>query len=86
MTRTDTAVDSAVPLADAQCMEAVEVIRAERQQLTSVVSGTINVRSAGDIMTLTAGIGSPKFSNFKTVFWASYVFKTFDFDEENYVI
>ncbi|KAL0875453.1 hypothetical protein Bca101_025158 [Brassica carinata] len=30
MTRTDTAVDSAVPLADAQCMEAVEVIRAER--------------------------------------------------------
>ncbi|KAL0392936.1 UNVERIFIED_CONTAM: VAN3-binding protein [Sesamum radiatum] len=37
-----------------QCVEAAEVMGAEREHLASVVSSAVNVRSAGDIMTLTA--------------------------------
>jgi hypothetical protein len=36
-------------------VEAAEVMGAEREYLASVVSSAVNVRSAGDIMTLTAG-------------------------------
>lgn len=49
MAKTDMAVASAATLADAQCMEAAEVIRAEIEYLASVVSAAINVRSTGDI-------------------------------------
>lgn len=53
--KTDTAVASAATLVAAQCFEAAEAMGAEREHLTSVVSSAVNVRSAGDIMTLTAG-------------------------------
>ena len=54
MTKTDMAVASAATLVAAQCVAATEVMGAEREHLTSVVSSAVNVRSAGDIMTLTA--------------------------------
>lgn len=53
--RTDMAVASAATLVAAQCVEAAEAMGAEREHLASVVSSAVNVRSAGDIMTLTAG-------------------------------
>ncbi|KAL1220676.1 VAN3-binding protein [Cardamine amara subsp. amara] len=55
MAKTDMAVASAATLVAAQCVEAAEVMGAEREYLASVVSSAVNVRSAGDIMTLTAG-------------------------------
>ncbi|XP_073124576.1 VAN3-binding protein-like isoform X2 [Henckelia pumila] len=54
MAKTDMAVASAATLVAAQCVEAAEVMGAEREILASVVSSAVNVRSAGDIMTLTA--------------------------------
>ncbi|GMH18838.1 hypothetical protein Nepgr_020679 [Nepenthes gracilis] len=54
MARTDMAVASAATLMAAQCVEAAEAMGAEREHLASVVSSAVNVRSAGDIMTLTA--------------------------------
>lgn len=50
------AISSAATLADAQCMEASEVIRAEKEYLASVVRTAISVHSARDIMTFTAGV------------------------------
>ncbi|XP_044484898.1 VAN3-binding protein-like isoform X2 [Mangifera indica] len=55
MAKTDMAVASAATLVAAQCVEAAEAMGAEREHLASVVSSAVNVRSAGDIMTLTAG-------------------------------
>ncbi|CAN8232100.1 unnamed protein product [Cochlearia groenlandica] len=55
MAKTDMAVASAATLVAAQCVEAAELMGAERDYLASVVSSAVNVRSAGDIMTLTAG-------------------------------
>lgn len=55
MAKTDMAMASAATLVAAQCVEAAEAMGAEREQLASVVSSAVNVRSAGDIMTLTAG-------------------------------
>ncbi|KAJ8765815.1 hypothetical protein K2173_015669 [Erythroxylum novogranatense] len=54
MAKTDMAVASAATLVAAQCVEAAEAMGAERDLLASVVSSAVNVRSAGDIMTLTA--------------------------------
>ncbi|XP_049374469.1 VAN3-binding protein-like isoform X2 [Solanum verrucosum] len=54
MAKTDMAVASAATLVAAQCVEAAEAMGAEREHLASVVSSAVNVRSAGDIMTLTA--------------------------------
>ncbi|XP_052206492.1 VAN3-binding protein-like [Diospyros lotus] len=54
MAKTDMAVASAATLVAAQCVETAEAMGAEREHLTSVVSSAVNVRSAGDIMTLTA--------------------------------
>lgn len=53
--KTDMAVASAATLVAAQCVETAEAMGAERDHLTSVISSAVNVRSAGDIMTLTAG-------------------------------
>ncbi|XP_024015324.1 VAN3-binding protein isoform X2 [Eutrema salsugineum] len=53
--KTDKAVASAATLVAAQCVEAAELMGAEREYLASVVSSAVNVRSAGDIMALTAG-------------------------------
>lgn len=55
MAKTDMAVASAATLVAAQCVEAAEAMGAEREHLASVVSSAVNVRSAGDIITLTAG-------------------------------
>ncbi|KAF8037946.1 hypothetical protein BT93_B0710 [Corymbia citriodora subsp. variegata] len=55
MAKTDMAVASAATLVAAQCVEAAEAMGAEREHLAAVVSSAVNVRSAGDIMTLTAG-------------------------------
>lgn len=52
--KTDMAVASAATLVAAQCVEAAEVMGAERDHLASVLSNAVNVKSAGDIMTLTA--------------------------------
>ncbi|KAL0685257.1 hypothetical protein Bca4012_052105 [Brassica carinata] len=54
MAKTDMAVSSSATLADAKCMEAAEVIRAEKEHLASVVRTSISVRCARDIMKLTA--------------------------------
>ncbi|KAJ4881222.1 hypothetical protein Rs2_38277 [Raphanus sativus] len=53
--KTDMAVASAATLVAAQCVEAAEVMGAEKEHLAYVISSAVNVRSAGDIMTLTAG-------------------------------
>ncbi|KAL2324436.1 hypothetical protein Fmac_023494 [Flemingia macrophylla] len=55
MAKTDMAVASAATLVAAQCVEVAEAMGAEREYLASVVSSAVNVRSSGDIMTLTAG-------------------------------
>ncbi|KAG5411157.1 hypothetical protein IGI04_007476 [Brassica rapa subsp. trilocularis] len=52
--QTDSAVASAATLVAAQCVEAAQIMGADREHLASVVSSAVNVRSAGDIMTLTA--------------------------------
>ncbi|CAH8278457.1 unnamed protein product [Arabidopsis lyrata] len=52
--KNDSAVASAATLVAAQCVEAAEIMGADREHLASVVSSAVNVRSAGDIMTLTA--------------------------------
>ncbi|XP_042387443.1 VAN3-binding protein-like [Zingiber officinale] len=52
--RTDMAVASAATLVAAQCVEAAESLGAEREQLASVVSSAVNVRTPGDVVTLTA--------------------------------
>ncbi|KAF7145121.1 hypothetical protein RHSIM_Rhsim04G0198200 [Rhododendron simsii] len=54
MAKMDKAVASAATLVAAQCVEAAEAMGAEHEHLASVVSSAVNVRSAGDIMTLTA--------------------------------
>ncbi|KAI5660598.1 hypothetical protein M9H77_19921 [Catharanthus roseus] len=48
------AIAAAAAAAWLQCVEAAESMGAERKHLASVVSSALNVRSAGDIMTLTA--------------------------------
>lgn len=55
MSKTDMAVASAATLVAAQCVESAEALGAERELLASVVSSAVNVRTPGDIMTLTAG-------------------------------
>lgn len=52
--KTDTAVASAAALVAAQCVEAAEAMGADREHLNCVLSSAVRVRSAGDIMTLTA--------------------------------
>ncbi|XP_077248008.1 VAN3-binding protein-like isoform X2 [Tasmannia lanceolata] len=52
--KTDMAVASAATLVAAQCVEAAEAMGAERDHLASIVSSAVNVRTPGDIMTLTA--------------------------------
>ncbi|TKY53763.1 VAN3-binding protein [Spatholobus suberectus] len=52
--KTAMAVASAATLVAAQCVEAAEATGAERDHLASVISSAVNVRTAGDITTLTA--------------------------------
>ncbi len=53
-TRTSIAVASAAALVAAQCVEVAERMGADRDHMAAVVSSAVNVRSAGDIMTLRA--------------------------------
>ncbi|KAH7661446.1 Pleckstrin-like plant domain-containing protein [Dioscorea alata] len=48
------AVASAATLVAAQCVEAAESLGAERDHLAAVVGSAVNVRTAGDVVTLTA--------------------------------
>ncbi|CAH9081150.1 unnamed protein product [Cuscuta europaea] len=52
--KTDMAVASAAMLVAAQCVEAAESMGADRDHLISAISSAVNVRSHGDISTLTA--------------------------------
>ncbi|KAJ4769708.1 auxin canalization protein (DUF828) [Rhynchospora pubera] len=52
--RTDMAVASAATLVAAQCVEAAEAMGAERDHLAAVVGSAVNVRTPGDITTITA--------------------------------
>lgn len=52
--RTDMAVASAATLVAAQCVDAAEAVGAERDHLAAVISSAVNVRTSGDIVTLTA--------------------------------
>ncbi|KAL7172431.1 hypothetical protein ACSBR2_032011 [Camellia fascicularis] len=54
MAKTDMAVASAATLVAAQCVEAAEAMGAERDHVVSAISSAVNVRSHGDITTLTA--------------------------------
>ncbi|EPS72666.1 hypothetical protein M569_02090, partial [Genlisea aurea] len=54
MAKSDMAVASAATLVAAQCVEAAESMGADREQLMSAISSAVNVRSHGDISTLTA--------------------------------
>ncbi|KAE9589185.1 hypothetical protein Lal_00000320 [Lupinus albus] len=54
MVKTDMAVASAATLVAAQCVEAAELMGAEREHLASVVTSAVNVHSHDDITTLTA--------------------------------
>ncbi|KAK4407172.1 VAN3-binding protein [Sesamum angolense] len=54
MMKTDMAVASAATLVAAQCVEAAETMGADRDHLMSAISSAVNVRSHGDISTLTA--------------------------------
>ena len=59
-TKTDMAVASAATLVAAQCVEAAEAMGAERDNLASIVSSAVNVRSHDDIVTLTAAAATGK--------------------------
>ncbi|MQL76330.1 hypothetical protein Taro_008709 [Colocasia esculenta] len=52
--KTDMAVASAATLVAAHCVEAAEAMGAEREHLAAVVGSAVNVRTPGDIVTLTA--------------------------------
>lgn len=52
--KTSMAVASAAALVAAQCVEAAESMGANREQLSSVVSSAVSVKTPGDVMTLTA--------------------------------
>lgn len=54
MAKTDKALASAAILVAAQCVEAAEAMGANRDHLMSAISSAVNVRSYGDISTLTA--------------------------------
>ncbi|XP_071697426.1 VAN3-binding protein-like [Rutidosis leptorrhynchoides] len=54
MAKTDMAVASAATLVAAQCVEAAESMGAEREHLMAAVNSAVNVKSHGDILTLTA--------------------------------
>ncbi|KAL6623464.1 hypothetical protein ACP70R_033343 [Stipagrostis hirtigluma subsp. patula] len=52
--RTDMAVASAATLVAAQCVEAAEALGAEREHLAAAVGSAVNVRTPGDVVTITA--------------------------------
>lgn len=75
--KTDIAVASAATLVAAQCVEAAEAMGAEREHLAMVVNNAVNVRSTGDIMTITAAAATGMILHFELVLLgiANLVFK-----------
>lgn len=53
-TKTSIAVASAASLVAAHCVELAENMGADSQQVAAVVSSAVSVKTAGDVMTLTA--------------------------------
>ena len=53
--KASTAIASAAAVVASHCIEIAEEMGADHEQILSVVSSAINVRTNGDIMTLTAG-------------------------------
>ncbi|XP_043706418.1 VAN3-binding protein isoform X2 [Telopea speciosissima] len=53
--KTSTAMASAAALVASHCVEIAEEMGADRDQILEVIDSAVNVRTAGDIMTLTAG-------------------------------
>ena len=53
--KASTAIASAAAVVASHCIEIAEDMGADHEQILSVVSSAINVRTNGDIMTLTAG-------------------------------
>ncbi|KAJ4958505.1 hypothetical protein NE237_025616 [Protea cynaroides] len=53
--KTSAAVASAAALVASHCVELAEEMGADRDQILTVVDSAVNVRTAGDVMTLTAG-------------------------------
>ena len=60
MAKTNMAVASAATLVVAQCVEAAEAMGVEREHLVAAVSSAVNVKSHGDILTLTAAAATGK--------------------------
>jgi len=54
LSKTSMAVASAAALVAAQCVKVAESMGANHEHLAAIVSSAVNVRTAGDIMTLTA--------------------------------
>jgi cytochrome bd-type quinol oxidase subunit 2 len=54
LSKTSMAVASAVALVAAQCVKVAESMGENREHLAAIVSFAVNVRTGGDIMTLTA--------------------------------
>ncbi|KAH8953189.1 hypothetical protein BDL97_08G010900 [Sphagnum fallax] len=54
LSKTSMAVASAAALVAAQCVKVAESMGANREHLAAIVSSAVNVRTGGDIMTLTA--------------------------------
>lgn len=52
--RTNLAISSAATLVAAQCVEAAEVLGAERARVTAAVASAVSVRTPGEIVALTA--------------------------------
>ncbi len=54
LSKTSMAVASAAALVAAQCVKVAESMGANCEHLVAIVSSAVNVRTGGDIMTLTA--------------------------------
>lgn len=92
LAKTDMAVASAATLVAAQCVEAAEAMGAERDNLASVVSSAVSVRSHDDIATLTAAaatgsdFGFPITKNFSNLPAIRQLLSQFLLTKINYII
>lgn len=64
LAKTDMAVASAATLVAAQLVEAAESMGVEREHLASVVHSAVNVRTASDVVTLTAAAATGIYRHF----------------------
>lgn len=64
-----TAIASAAALVASHCIEIAEDTGADHEQILSVVNSAINVRTNGDIMTLTAGAATGIYNILQAVYF-----------------